>query len=377
RSASTAGAGSSGTAPRSAVASTAAPTAPGRVRRSPRATATEPASPDRGMPVLPDPPMPKGPTGDRLVVMATVTEPVVELTGLRKHYGAVRAVEDVSFSVEEGEIFGVLGPNGAGKTTSVECLAGLRTGDAGSARVAGIDPWTDHDAVTRVLGVQLQESQLQEKITVAEALTLWSSFYDSPRPWGELAERLGLTPHLRQRFAALSGGQQQRLSIALALVGRPGVVILDELTTGLDPRARQEVWQLVRDVRDEGTTVLLVTHAMEEAEHLCDRIAIIDAGRVRALDTPDGLIARATQATSTSFDPSQPVDLEALRAVEGVAAVRVQGDRVVVDGSEGSAIRLLAELTHQDVTPLRLRVVEGTLASAYLDLTDTLEKEPA
>ena len=329
------------------------------------------------MPVLPDPPMPKGPTGDRLVVMATVTEPVVELTSLRKHYGAVRAVEDVSFSVEEGEIFGVLGPNGAGKTTSVECLAGLRTGDAGSARVAGIDPWTDHDAVTRVLGVQLQESQLQEKITVAEALTLWSSFYDSPRPWGELAERLGLTPHLRQRFAALSGGQQQRLSIALALVGRPGVVILDELTTGLDPRARQEVWQLVRDVRDEGTTVLLVTHAMEEAEHLCDRIAIIDAGRVRALDTPDGLIARATQATSTSFDPSQPVDLETLRAVEGVAAVRVQGDRVVVDGSEGSAIRLLAELAHQDVTPLRLRVVEGTLASAYLDLTDTLEKEPA
>lgn len=309
--------------------------------------------------------------------MASITEPVVELVGLRKHYGPVRAVDDVSFAVAEGEIFGILGPNGAGKTTSVECLAGLRTGDAGSARVAGTDPWADHDAVTRILGVQLQESRLQQKITVAEALVLWSSFYENPRPWGELAERLGLRKHLRQRFAALSGGQQQRLSIALALVGRPRVVILDELTTGLDPRARQEVWQLVRDVRDEGTTVLLVTHSMEEAEHLCDRIAIIDAGRVRALDTPEGLIARATQATSTSFVPSQTVDLEALRAVPGVAALRVRGDRVVVEGSEGSALRLLAELTAQDVTPRRLRVEEGTLASAYLDLTETLEKEPA
>lgn len=310
--------------------------------------------------------------------MSSSTDPVVQLTGLRKHYGTVRAVEEVSFTVDDGEIFGILGPNGAGKTTTVECLAGLRTGDAGSARILGIDPWTDHEALTDVLGVQLPESRLQEKITVVEALTLWSSFYDDPRPWDELAERLGLTPHLRQRFAALSGGQQQRLSIALALVGRPQVVILDELTTGLDPRARREVWQLIRDVRDEGTTVLLVTHAMEEAEHLCDRIAIIDAGRVRALDTPDGLIARAAQATSTSFDPSHPVDLETLRAVEGVAAVRIQGHRVVADGSEGSAVRLLRALADQDVTPLRLRVVEGTLASAYLDLTDTtLEKEPA
>lgn len=310
--------------------------------------------------------------------MPSPIDPIVELTDLRKHYGRVRAVEDVSFTVAEGEIFGILGPNGAGKSTTVECLAGLRTGDAGTARVAGIDPWTDHDAVTRVLGVQLQESQLQDKITIAEALTLWSSFYDSPRPWGELAERLGLAPHLQQRFADLSGGQQQRLSIALALVGRPRVVVLDELTTGLDPRARREVWQLVRDVRDEGTTVLLVTHAMEEAEHLCDRIAIIDAGRVRALDTPAGLIAGATQATSTSFDASQPVDLESLRVVEGIASVHAQGQRVVAEGSEGSALRLLAELAAQDVTPLRLRISEGSLASAYLDLTDTpLDKESA
>lgn len=309
---------------------------------------------------------------------STTTDPIVELTGLRKQYGRVRAVDDVSFTVAEGEIFGILGPNGAGKSTTVECIAGLRVGDAGAARVAGVDPWVDRDEVTRILGVQLQESQLQPKITVEEALRLWSAFYATPRPWEELAERLGLTDHLRQRFADLSGGQQQRLSIALALVGRPKVVILDELTTGLDPRARQTVWQLVRDVRDEGTTVLLVTHAMEEAEHLCDRIAIIDAGRVRALDTPEGLIAGATQATSTSFDPSQPIDLEALRAVHGVSAVRVQGHRIIADGSEGSALALLAELAHQDVTPLRLRIAEGTLASAYLDLTDTtLEKEPA
>ena len=228
-------------------------------------------------------------------------EIAVQVDHLRMTYGSTVAVEDVSLTVHAGEIFGILGPNGAGKTTTVESIAGLRVPDAGGIRVHGVNPITDRQQATRSIGVQLQESRLQPKITVREALQLWSAFYDDPEPWPELADRLGLSRLLDQQFRTLSGGQQQRLSIALALMGRPRVAILDELTTGLDPQARREVWQLVRDVRDRGVTVLLVTHAMEEAQGLCDRIAIINGGRVRALDTPDGLIGRAAAATVTSF----------------------------------------------------------------------------
>src|SRR5690606_31354745 len=173
-----------------------------------------------------------------------------------------------------------LGPNGAGKSTTVESIAGLRVGDKGRIRVHGIDPWADRAAVTEVLGVQLQEAKLQPKITVQEALELWSAFYPDPEPWAPLAERLGLGGHLRQRFENLSGGQQQRLSIALALIGRPRVVILDELTTGLDPEARRHMWATVEGLRDSGVTILLVSHAMEEVERLCDRVALLDAGRI-------------------------------------------------------------------------------------------------
>lgn len=300
---------------------------------------------------------------------------MIDVENLQKTYGAVRAVEEVSFTVERGEIFGILGPNGAGKTTTVECIAGLRTGDAGRVDVDGIDPWTDRKALTRVLGIQLQESQLQPKITVEEALRMWTSFYDEPRPWDELAERLGLTAHLGRRFADLSGGQQQRLSIALALVGRPRVAILDELSTGLDPRARRDVWDLVRELRATGTTILLVTHAMEEAQQLCDRIAIIDSGRVRALDTPSALIAGATAATITSFTADVPVDLESLRELEPVSAVRADAGRIVVEGTDDAAIAVLDQLRRLDVTPMGLRVVDGTLDAAYLDLTDRSVQE--
>lgn len=289
---------------------------------------------------------------------------------LHKRYGPKVAVDDVSFAVERGEIFGILGPNGAGKTTTVESIAGLRTGDRGRARVLGLDPWTQRDAVVQVLGIQLQESKLQPKITVQEALELWSAFYDDPVPWRDLAERLGLSEHLDRRFMLLSGGQQQRLSIALALVGRPKVAILDELSTGLDPRARREVWQLVREVRDTGVTVLLVTHSMEEAAELCDRIAIIDGGRIRALDTPEGLVRSGGAATVTSFVPSAPVELDLVRRLDGVAAVRLEGDRVVVEGAEDVVLAVIGALATADVVPQRLRVAAGSLDSAYLDLTD-------
>lgn len=298
-------------------------------------------------------------------------EPAVVVDGLRKTYGDKVAVDEISLHVESGEIFGILGPNGAGKSTTVESIAGLRVGDRGRIRVHGIDPWTDRAAVTEVLGVQLQEAKLQPKITVQEALELWSAFYPEPEPWTPLAERLGLGSHLEQRFENLSGGQQQRLSIALALIGRPRVVVLDELTTGLDPRARREVWDLVRDVRDRGVTVLLVTHSMEEAQTLCDRIAIVDAGRIRALDTPAGLIDSASAATITTFETTVAIDLASLREVAGVTAVRAENGTVTVEGAEGVALAVIEALRTQGVAPHRLRVAAGSLDAAYLDLTDT------
>ena len=298
-------------------------------------------------------------------------EPAVVVDGLRKTYDEKVAVDEISLRVETGEIFGILGPNGAGKSTTVESIAGLRVGDKGRIRVHGIDPWTDRAALTEVLGVQLQESKLQDKITVREALELWSAFYPDPEPWAPLAERLGLGAHLRQRFEDLSGGQQQRLSIALALIGRPRVVVLDELTTGLDPRARREVWDLVRDVRDRGVTVLLVTHSMEEAQTLCDRIAIVDAGRIRALDTPAGLIDSASAATITTFETSVAIDLDALRELDGVTAVRSENGTVTVEGAEGISLAVIDALRTRGAEPQRLRIAAGTLDAAYLDLTDT------
>ncbi|MCU1685653.1 MAG: transporter ATP-binding protein [Amycolatopsis sp.] len=223
--------------------------------------------------------------------------PLIEVKNLRKTYRDKVAVEDVSFTVERGEIFGILGTNGAGKTTTVECLQGLRTPDAGSISVLGLDPRKDGVALRQKLGAQLQESQLPEKLKVIEALELFASFYDNPANPETLIEQLGLTEKRKSYFKDLSGGQKQRLSIALALVGNPEIAVLDELTTGLDPHARRDTWKLIEDVRDHGVTVILVTHFMDEAQRLCDRIAVIDGGRVCALDTPAGLMATAAEAT--------------------------------------------------------------------------------
>ncbi|MBS4752737.1 ABC transporter ATP-binding protein [Nocardioides sp. zg-ZUI104] len=299
----------------------------------------------------------------------TTRRTAVSVRGLGKAYGEKVVVDDVSLDIAEGEVFGILGPNGSGKTTTVEMIAGVRVGDAGTVRVLGLDPWTDRHQVTKVLSIQLQESRLQAKITVQEAFELFSALYDDPLPWRETAERLGLGEHLARRFGQLSGGQQQRLSIALALLARPRVTILDELSTGLDPRARRDVWQIVRDLRAAGVTVLLVTHSMEEAQELCDRIAIIDRGRVRALDTPEGLIRAAGEATVMSFVPSAPTDLEELRLLPGVVSVEVAEGQVLVSGGEDVAVPVLAALAAQDVLPRRLQVRTGSLDTAYLDLT--------
>jgi ABC-2 type transport system ATP-binding protein len=293
----------------------------------------------------------------------------IELTDLRKSYGGRAVVDGVSLAVEEGEIFGILGPNGAGKTTTVECVEGLRVPDAGRVRVAGLDPVADHDKVARVLGAQLQESELQPKLTVREALELYASFYPDPLDWAPLAERLGLADRLATRFGKLSGGQKQRLLIALALIGNPRIVVLDELTTGLDPRARRDTWKLIEDVRDRGVTVLLVTHFMEEAQRLCDRIAVIDKGRVAALDTPAGLVRRSAGATVISFTPSAPLDDHDLAALPALASIEHKDGRITLSGTDETVNAVITLLARHRITAHQLRVVDATLDDAFLDLT--------
>ncbi|KUL25784.1 ABC transporter ATP-binding protein [Streptomyces regalis] len=296
---------------------------------------------------------------------------VIEVTDLRKSYGGRTVVDGVSFTVDEGEIFGILGPNGAGKTTTVECVEGLRVPDAGRVRVTGLDPVADHQATRRVLGAQLQESELQARLTVREALELYAAFYPRPLDWRPLAERLGLTDRLTTRFAKLSGGQKQRLFIALALIGNPRIVVLDELTTGLDPRARRDTWELIEDIRANGVTVLLVTHFMEEAQRLCDRIAVIDKGRVAALDTPSGLIRRSAGATVISFTPSAPLDEGDLIALPALASAEHKDGRLTLSGTDETVNAVITLLARRHITAHQLRVTDATLDDAFLDLTKT------
>ena len=222
----------------------------------------------------------------------TRTEPAIVAASIAKSYRRKVAVAGVSLRVEVGETFGLLGANGAGKTTTVETIAGLRQPDDGRVRVLGLDPRHDRAALRQVLGVQLQHAHLHDSLRVSELVNLYRSFYPAPRSAAELLDMVGLTPQRAVPFEKLSGGQQQRLSIALALAGRPRVVILDELTTGLDPAARRRMWGTIEQLQSDGVTILLVSHAMEEVERLCDRIAVMDAGRIIAQDTPAGMIAQ-------------------------------------------------------------------------------------
>lgn len=299
----------------------------------------------------------------------------IEVRGLRKSYGNVVAVDGIDLDVAEGEILGILGPNGSGKTTTVECIAGLRTPDSGTVRVAGLDPARDRSDITPVLGVQLQQAGLQQKLTVREALGLYASFYPHPVNGVALATRLGLGDKLDARYGRLSGGQQQRLAIALALIGRPRIALLDELTTGLDPRSRRTVWGVVESARDHGITVVLVTHFMDEARHLCDRVALIDRGKITALDTPDGLIGQTSAPTVMSFAAPDGLDVSALADLAGVSeARRREGGRVELSLDDNAVLNVLGWLAAHEVRPGRLRVVDATLDDAFLDLTDHAPK---
>ncbi|RTL64910.1 MAG: ABC transporter ATP-binding protein [Pseudonocardiaceae bacterium] len=295
---------------------------------------------------------------------------VIEVNGLQKRYGERVAVADVSFEVQEGEIFGVLGPNGAGKTTTVECVEGLRVPDGGTIRVLGLDPQRDVVALRQVLGVQLQDSKLPERMTVAEAVSLYATFYDDPADGDALVDRLNLARQRDTRFGNLSGGQQQRLAIVLALLGRPRVAVLDELTTGLDPQSRRHTWELVEQIRDDGVTVVLVTHFMEEAERLCDRIALIDAGRVVAIDTPSGLVERTRAPQVIRFRPSEPVDEDMLRALPEVGSVVTHRDgRVEITGTGDVLATVTTALAHERIIAAELRVTQPRLDDAFVALT--------
>jgi ABC-2 type transport system ATP-binding protein len=300
---------------------------------------------------------------------------VIEVTDLTKHYGDRPAVDRVSFSVQEGEIFGILGPNGAGKTTTVESIAGLRTPDAGTISVLGLDPGRDRDRLRALVGVQLQESELPDRMTVAEAVELFASFYADPAEPDTLIGDLGLTDKRDTQYRHLSGGQKQRLSIALALVGRPRIAILDELTTGLDPQARRETWQLIESIRDRGVTVILVTHLMEEAERLADRVAVIDHGRILVIDTPAGIVSRVEAEQKLRFRPSAPIDDRLLTDLPEVTQVERTGPLVVVTGTGNLIHAVTSVLAQHQVVANDLRVEQASLDDAYLALTARTAKE--
>jgi len=299
--------------------------------------------------------------------------PVVEVADLRKTYGEKKAVDGVSFAVRPGEIFGILGPNGAGKTTTVECLAGLRQADGGRVRVLGVDTQDDPAAVRDFLAIQLQESQQHEKITVEEALRTYASFYENPADIDRLIDLLDLGEKRRTQFGRLSGGQKQRLSIALALVGNPQVAILDELTTGLDPAARRSTWELVERVRASGVTILLVTHFMEEAERLCDRLVIIDQGRVVAAGTPAELIDGLDDARTVRLRPRPGEAERTVAALTGagpeVYAVTAVDGVVEVRGSRRVLFDVVPALAAADVVPDDVATVTRTLEDVFLAVT--------
>jgi ABC-2 type transport system ATP-binding protein len=293
----------------------------------------------------------------------------VEIAHLRKTYGPVTAVDNVSFSVAEGEIFGILGPNGAGKTTTVECAIGLRSPDSGTIRLLGLDPHADRDEIHEVVGVQLQASALPAKLRVGEILDMYRSFYREPADIGELTEALGLASKRNNYYKSLSGGQRQRLSVALALVGQPKVAVLDEMTTGLDPRARRDAWELIEGMRERGVTILLVTHFMEEAERLCDRVALIDGGRIVALDTPASLAARARGGKSVRFLPSAPFDDRLLTGLPEVTRVEREGQHVVVSGTGDLVNAVILSLAAAGVTARDVQLDSSNLEDAFVKLT--------
>ena len=297
-------------------------------------------------------------------------QPVIQVTAIHKAYGKAVAVDEISFEVREGEIFGLIGPNGAGKTTTLECVEGLRTPERGAISVLGLNPIRDAYALQNRIGVQLQEAQLQKRIKVREAVDLWATLYRTPVDGRRLLEQLVLSDKREAWFMTLSGGQKQRLFIALALINDPEVVFLDELTTGLDPQARRAIWDLVRGIRARGKTVLLTTHLMEEAERLCDRVAIIDHGRVVDIGTPAQLVLRHCPQRTVFVTTDDPAAGPLFGALHGVTAVSEDGPHFTIRGTGADLVtHVIACLAEHRIRVVDFRTEVPTLEDVFLDLT--------
>ena len=306
-------------------------------------------------------------------------ESIVQVEGLHKVYGPTIAVDEVSFEVHPGEIFGMVGPNGAGKTTTIECLEGLRQPDAGTIRVLGLDPRREGQSLCMRVGMQLQQSNLPDRMRVWEAIDLYASFYPKAVNWHELLGQLGLEEKRNTAFAKLSGGQKQRLFVALALLPDPEIVFLDELTTGLDPQARHAIWDLVRDVQARGKTVLLTTHFMEEAERLCDRVAILDHGRIVALDSPKALIHGLEKEERVVFSLDGGLTLALKEYLECAGRLEVQGEQVTIHRTDGHQDPLVSEvvglLGGKGIAFHDLRTELVNLEDVFLSLTGRKMRE--
>jgi ABC-2 type transport system ATP-binding protein len=300
--------------------------------------------------------------------------PVIRVRDLQKRYGSTPVLHGISFAVEAGELFGLLGTNGAGKTTTVEILQGLRGADAGSVSVLGFDPHRSGDRLRRQIGAQLQDAALPDRIRVGEALRTFASLHPEPRPVRELSEEWHLDHLWRRPFEALSGGERQRLFVALALIGRPRLVFLDELTQNLDPVGRRRTWDVVRRIRDSGTTVVLVTHDVEEAERLCDRIVVLDRGRIVAEGTPASIVG-AMGVPATVIFTDGDLDIRELRDLPGVATVQRHGPEIRVTGSGPVLAHVGAHLVAAGRPALDLRVQRPTLEECFVKLTQTATQE--
>jgi ABC-2 type transport system ATP-binding protein len=297
-------------------------------------------------------------------------EPVIHVAALRKTYGRTVAVDEVSFDVQAGEIFGLIGPNGAGKTTAMECIEGLRTPDRGLISVLGMDPGRDAYALQERIGVQLQEAQLQKRIKVREAVGLWASLYRKPVNGDRLIDQLGLGDKRNAWFMTLSGGQKQRLFIALALINDPELVFLDELTTGLDPQARRAIWDLVRGIRQRGKTVFLTTHLMEEAERLCDRVAIIDHGRIIDIGTPTELVHRHCPERTVIIVSQDSNAADRFRAIPLVRSVSSEGFQLTIRGVGGELVTHVIQcVAEHKILVIDFRTEVPTLEDVFLKLT--------
>src|SRR5215472_7365462 len=308
-------------------------------------------------------------SGHRMGVSGT-PRPVIQVSGICKTYGTTVAVADVSFEVREGEIFGLIGPNGAGKTTTMECVEGVRQPDRGVISILGLDPFRDVYQVQNRIGVQLQQAQLQKRIKVWEAVDLWASLYTKTLDGDRLLEQLGLASKRNAWFMTLSGGQKQRLFIALALINDPEVVFLDELTTGLDPQSRRAIWDLVRDIRDRGKTVLITTHLMEEAERLCDRVGIIEHGRVIDVGSPQELVSRHCPERTVVLATDDQFAEERLRAIPRFEMITSLDSQLTIRGrGEEFVTEVIHCLSENRIHIMDFRTVLPNLEDVFLKLT--------